>query len=92
MAFDYRGYGLSPGTPSEQSLYEDARAAYDWYAAVLHRIAPEKSMVDMLGVVGHSLGGPISGHLVKGLQEEGVKVRSYTCMATFRNMPDLIEG
>jgi len=27
---DYRGYGRSEGTPSEQGLYEDADAAIDW--------------------------------------------------------------
>ena len=27
--FDYRGYGRSKGTPSEQGLYQDARAAYE---------------------------------------------------------------
>jgi len=29
LAFDYRGYGLSAGEPSEQGTYKDAQAAYD---------------------------------------------------------------
>jgi hypothetical protein len=30
MMFDYRGYGLSEGEPSEDALYADTRAAIDW--------------------------------------------------------------
>lgn len=30
LMFDYRGYGLSEGTPTEEGLYEDVRAVYGW--------------------------------------------------------------
>ncbi|MEZ5361489.1 MAG: alpha/beta hydrolase [Bryobacterales bacterium] len=30
LILDYRGYGKSEGAPSEQNLYEDADAGYDW--------------------------------------------------------------
>ena len=30
MAFDYRGYGASTGTPSEAGLRADGRAVFDW--------------------------------------------------------------
>jgi fermentation-respiration switch protein FrsA (DUF1100 family) len=30
LIIDYRGYGLSSGSPSEGGLYKDAQAAYDW--------------------------------------------------------------
>jgi hypothetical protein len=30
LFFDYRGYGLSEGAPSEQGTYQDAEAAYQW--------------------------------------------------------------
>lgn len=30
MSFDYRGFGLSEGKPSESSLYADADAAMQW--------------------------------------------------------------
>lgn len=32
LMIDYRGYGLSEGTPSEDNIYEDARAAVSWLA------------------------------------------------------------
>ena len=28
--FDYRGYGLSQGSPSEKGMYRDAEAAWAW--------------------------------------------------------------
>ena len=30
LMFDYRGYGKSEGTPTEQGMYEDVRAGYQW--------------------------------------------------------------
>jgi len=33
LIVDYRGYGKSEGAPSEEGLYLDAAAAYDWLAA-----------------------------------------------------------
>lgn len=30
LAVDYRGYGKSEGRPTEQGLYDDAQAAYDY--------------------------------------------------------------
>lgn len=32
LMIDYRGYGLSEGTPSEANIYEDARVAVSWLA------------------------------------------------------------
>ncbi|MBT4095154.1 MAG: alpha/beta hydrolase, partial [Nitrospinaceae bacterium] len=37
--FDYRGYGLSEGRPTEEGLYDDARSAYAW---LRERIPPER--------------------------------------------------
>src|ERR1700682_4313648 len=33
LLFDYRGYGSNPGSPSEDGLAADARAAQAWLAA-----------------------------------------------------------
>jgi uncharacterized protein len=52
LCFDYRGYGRSPGTPSEAGLREDAEAAYQW-------LRREGVPADRIVVWGHSLGsGP----------------------------------
>ena len=57
LLWDYRGYGRSGGRPSEQGLYDDARAAYDAAA----------SMSDKLPIVayGNSLGGAIAIQLAQ---------------------------
>jgi fermentation-respiration switch protein FrsA (DUF1100 family) len=49
FALDYRGYGQSEGSPNEEGLYRDARAAYDWLAA---KTPPERIVL-----LGKSLGG-----------------------------------
>lgn len=33
VMLEYRGYGLSQGTPSEEGLYMDARAALDFISS-----------------------------------------------------------
>lgn len=55
--YDYRGYGLSSGTPSEKGLYKDAQAAYDY---LLSRPDVDK---DKIVIYGKSLGGPVAADL-----------------------------
>jgi fermentation-respiration switch protein FrsA (DUF1100 family) len=54
LMFDYRGYGRSEGTPGEEGVYRDGRAAYDYAAA--------QSDVDSATIVlwGTSLGGAVA--------------------------------
>ena len=56
LAYDYRGYGESDGTPSEQGIYLDAEAAFDDERS---RGVPESRIV----CYGESLGGAVSIHL-----------------------------
>lgn len=44
LLFDYRGYGLSEGTPDERGTYRDAHAAWDWLT-LERRIAPERIVI-----------------------------------------------
>jgi fermentation-respiration switch protein FrsA (DUF1100 family) len=55
--FDYRGYGLSEGSPSEKGLYLDAEAAQAWAAA------KARAQGQRLVVFGRSLGGVAAVHL-----------------------------
>src|SRR4030066_2000710 len=41
MIFDYRGYGMSKGSPSEKGFYFDAEAVYD-YLINNKKVVPEK--------------------------------------------------
>jgi hypothetical protein len=53
LAYDYRGYGRSAGTPSEAGVYHDVEAAYDSIALPGARLV----------AFGESLGGAVSIHL-----------------------------
>lgn len=55
--FDYRGYGRSRGTPSEEGLYQDALAAYAYLSQVRH-IRPERIVL-----FGRSLGAAVAGEV-----------------------------
>lgn len=52
LLFDYRGYGGNPGSPTEEGLAHDARAARDWLDA-----QPE---VDRIAYFGESLGAAVA--------------------------------
>lgn len=56
LAFDYRGYGASAGSPSERAIGEDALSAYAWLRG--RGIAPGRIVV-----VGQSLGNAPAAHL-----------------------------
>jgi uncharacterized protein len=52
LEIDYRGFGLTPGQPSEAAMYEDTEAGYQ---ALLQRGVPANRII----LLGHSLGsGP----------------------------------
>lgn len=54
LIFDYPGYGLSEGEPSERGCYESADAAYDW-------LVNEKGFKpENIVICGESLGGGIA--------------------------------
>jgi hypothetical protein len=57
--FDYRGYGKSSGSPSEQGIYRDTETAWN-YLEQIRRIDPQKIVV-----FGRSLGGPIAVRISK---------------------------
>lgn len=56
LFLSYRGYGASTGTPSEQGLVNDARAAHDWLVA--RGVKPDAIML-----VGESLGSGVAVQL-----------------------------
>lgn len=54
--YDYRGYGKSSGSPTEEGTYQDARAVYDWLLA--HGFS-----ADRIVLFGESLGCAVSVQL-----------------------------
>jgi uncharacterized protein len=57
LAFDYRGYGESGGSPSEAGVYRDAEAAYEYLRDTLG--VPSERIV----LFGHSLGSAVAVEL-----------------------------
>ena len=67
---DYRGYGRSQGRPSEQGLYRDALAAWDYLTSKKH-ISHEQILI-----FGRSLGGAVATDLAARVQSAGLIVES----------------
>jgi fermentation-respiration switch protein FrsA (DUF1100 family) len=76
MAFDYRGYGHSEGTPSEAGLLADARAARVWLAKRTGLL--ENDIV----LMGRSLGGGVMVDLASSDGARGLILES-----TFTSLP-----
>lgn len=75
--FDYRGYGQSTGSPSEDGLYEDAKTA--WQYLVGKRSIPPEQIV----LHGRSLGGGPAAWLAERVDPAALILES-----TFTSVPD----
>lgn len=80
LIFDFRGYGASSGTPSEQGTYRDAEAAWVYLARQKH-IPPCR-----IALVGESLGGSIAAWLAAHRKPAALVIAS-----SFTSIPDLAQ-
>jgi uncharacterized protein len=71
LAVDYRGYGLSSGTPSEQGLYRDAEAVVT-HAMRERRNEPPRPLVFW----GRSLGGAVAASATRVAVPDGLILES----------------
>jgi uncharacterized protein len=78
LIFDYRGYGESEGTPSEEGTYRDAQAA--WQHLAVERNTPPDKIV----VYGRSLGGAVAAWLAGQVAPAALILE-----ATFTSIPDM---
>lgn len=78
LLFDYRGYGQSGGSPSEQGTYRDAEAAYA-YLTETRGIAPERIVL-----YGESLGCGVAVELALKHKTAGLILDS-----AFTSTPDM---
>jgi len=76
LALDYRGFGKSEGKPSEEGLYQDARAARRWLADKEH--IAETDVI----LMGTSVGGAVAVDLAA---RDGA--RGLVLVNTFTSMP-----
>jgi fermentation-respiration switch protein FrsA (DUF1100 family) len=75
FAFDYRGFGDSEGSPSEQGVYADAEAAYHFLRDSLR--VPAEQIV----LFGHSLGSGVATELATRVASAALVVEgAYTAV------------
>ncbi len=83
FAIDYRGFGRSDGDlPSEATVYEDARAAWQWLATK----EPDPSR---RFIYGHSLGGAVAVDLAVQLANDGAGARGLIVESSFTSLADM---
>ena len=82
LIFDYRGYGDSPGEPSEEGLARDARAVW--------RFATELKKIESRRIVlyGESLGGGVAVRLASDLSINKTPPAGVILRSTFSSLTD----
>jgi len=78
LLVDYRGYGQSSGTPTEEGTYRDAAAAWLWLTQTRGAKGPD------IVIAGESLGGGVASWLA--VQNAP---RALLLMSTFTSIPDM---
>jgi len=78
LSVDYRGYGESEGTASEQGLYKDAMVCYSYLVATKN-ISPERIII-----YGHSLGAAVAVDLAAKVNAAALIIEG-----AFRSIPDM---
>ena len=78
LIIDYRGYGKSEGSISEQGLYRDAKAA--WQYLIEHKNFQTKDII----IFGRSLGGAVATQLASQVQPRALMIES-----TFSSVKDM---
>jgi len=68
--FDYRGYGKSTGSPTEEGVYNDAENCFDWL------LQTKQFKAEDIFIFGRSLGGAVAIELAKRVQSGGLIVES----------------
>ncbi len=80
LIFDYPGFGKSEGTPSEQTCYDSATAAYDW-------LTKERKIAGTHVVLfGQTLGAAVATDLASRKPH-----RALVLVSPFTSLPDLTE-
>lgn len=92
LAIDYRGFGDSDGTPSEDGLAKDARAAWDWVIETKKHAGADRvqDLGDDVLIVGHSLGTAVAARLAAELSQENVKYRGVVLLSPFESIGNLL--
>ena len=77
LLFDYRGFGKSSGSPSEEGCYEDAKACFKW-------LEKNNKLTKPLIIHGRSLGGGVASWAANNVECDALILES-----TFTSVPDM---
>ncbi len=83
VLLDYRGYGDSEGSPSEEGLAEDARAAWR-FVTQQRKVAAERVVL-----YGESLGGAVAVRLAAERSQEGEVPAGLILRSTFSSLVEV---
>jgi len=83
LAIDYRGFGQSSGSPSEEGLITDGITAVKW--ALDQGIDPSR-----IAIVGQSLGSAVCIATAERLTSMNIHVKALVLIAGFTSMPELL--
>ncbi|KAB5578206.1 Alpha/Beta hydrolase protein [Coniochaeta sp. 2T2.1] len=86
LAIDYRGFGHSTGSPTEEGLILDASAAVDW-AIHTAGISP-----DRIVLLGQSLGTAVTAAVAERYASQGVDFAGVIMVAGFSSLPTMLSG
>lgn len=85
IALDYRGYGHSTGTPTEQGLRTDAAALVDFALATL-QVPPARIVL-----LGQSLGTAVAAATAEAFsRERGIDFAGVVLVASFYSLPTML--
>ncbi len=82
MICDYRGYGDNPGSPSEESLYDDAEAFWNFV------IKKKRAAPNHIIIYGESLGGSVATHLAAYASQKNTPPAGLVLSGTFSSMTE----
>lgn len=84
LTVDYRGFGHSTGSPSEEGLITDGVALVDW-AMHVAGISP-----DRIVLLGQSLGTAVASGVAEHYVEKGVEFAGIVLVAGFSDLPTML--
>eukprot|EP01147_Barroeca_monosierra_P009444 gene9444-1686_t len=82
LAVDYRGFGKSSGSPSEDGLTLDVIAMWDFLV--------ERALPEHIYVIGHSLGTAVVCALLEHLHKQSIQPKSVILIAPFTTLMDAV--
>ena len=83
IMYDYRGYGKSTGSPTEEGLFKDIEAVWKYMTKTL------KINSENIIIFGNSLGTSVSSHLVSKLQKQNIKYKCTILQSPFYSLKHL---